>query len=419
MRKNKHQMAKKLTQLIFNLKHLIGFSFSILVLGLFSPLIAYATVSPAGTYTWIYMPANNLTTISHDVTINNVTNLGNADYFWSHQFYFMGGPEGEGAYIGIQGINRAVFSIFDYASTEVSPSCNVQQAGFDGYDESGTSCIISYPITQGHTYQLQVTNIGQDSQGINWLGTVTDLTTNQTTDIATVNVDSSWGDISDLSVVWTEDFGSAVDSCNEYQYSNVTFSNFEATDMNDVQYTAPSSNSDNISQNSCTPSSFVTDNNSNSFTQGMGYNPPSVNISSISNNSEVYGNAFVLDSSATANDNGTISNSGLYLNAGLIQALTDPPYNFTFNALGYPDGAYTVTVEATDDQSETTSSQVPVYISNGDLNFDGQVNISDLAILASNWDQTGQTYAEGSINGSGTVDISDLAILAANWGWAE
>lgn len=47
----------------------------------------------------------------------------------------------------------------------------------------------------------------------------------------------------------------------------------------------------------------------------------------------------------------------------------------------------------------------------GDLNGDGSVNGSDLAILLSNWGGSGS----GDINGDGTVNASDLAILLGNW----
>jgi len=47
-----------------------------------------------------------------------------------------------------------------------------------------------------------------------------------------------------------------------------------------------------------------------------------------------------------------------------------------------------------------------------DLDGDGTVNASDLAILLGNWGGTGA----GDINGDGSVDAGDLAILLSNWG---
>lgn len=56
----------------------------------------------------------------------------------------------------------------------------------------------------------------------------------------------------------------------------------------------------------------------------------------------------------------------------------------------------------------------------GDINMDGSVDISDLAIMGANWNLTGPSggafWGEGDLNGDGIVDISDLSILGANWG---
>ena len=228
---------------------------------------AAVSIAPAGTYTFINMPSSNYTNITNDIKINSVSNLGNTPYFWSHQFYFMGGPTGQGAYFGIQGINRALFSVFDYASPQASSYCSVVKAGFDGGNEPGTSCIISYKVTQGHTYHLKVSKISSNSLGNNWQATVEDETTGVTTNIATINVASSWGNIASSSIVWTEYFGSSISSCSSLPLSNVTFSKFTAANG---KYTAPASHSDSITQNACTPNSKIIDNSSNSFTHEMG-----------------------------------------------------------------------------------------------------------------------------------------------------
>jgi hypothetical protein len=47
----------------------------------------------------------------------------------------------------------------------------------------------------------------------------------------------------------------------------------------------------------------------------------------------------------------------------------------------------------------------------GDLNGDGTVNGSDLAIMLNNWFGVGV----GDINNDGGVDATDLAILLNNW----
>ncbi len=238
---------------------------------------AYAMANVQNTYTNIYMPASNLTDVSHEVTINNVPNLGSADFFWSDNLYFNGAPSNGTAYFGIQGINRALFSVFDYPSTEASSNCTVQQSGFDGgvYAYGGTSCIINYTITQGHTYLLTVTDVGRDSQGINWQASVEDLTTGITTNIATVNIATSWGTLTSTQDAWTEWFGPVPASCSALPYSNVTFSNFTA---NNDQYSTPSSHIDTLQTGTgCSGYSQIVDTSNNSFNQIMGINPPITN----------------------------------------------------------------------------------------------------------------------------------------------
>ena len=51
----------------------------------------------------------------------------------------------------------------------------------------------------------------------------------------------------------------------------------------------------------------------------------------------------------------------------------------------------------------------------GDANHDRTVDISDLGILATNWQGSGKTFAQGDFNYDGIVDISDLGILATSW----
>ncbi|MFQ5806726.1 MAG: hypothetical protein ACE5I3_09775 [Phycisphaerae bacterium] len=53
----------------------------------------------------------------------------------------------------------------------------------------------------------------------------------------------------------------------------------------------------------------------------------------------------------------------------------------------------------------------------GDLDYDGDVDLSDLAQLLANYGTTsGASYEDGDIEGDGDVDLSDLAALLANYG---
>ena len=52
----------------------------------------------------------------------------------------------------------------------------------------------------------------------------------------------------------------------------------------------------------------------------------------------------------------------------------------------------------------------------GDADFDGDVDIADLSLLADNWDASvGMTWSDGDFDDDGDVDIEDLSLLASNW----
>jgi hypothetical protein len=53
----------------------------------------------------------------------------------------------------------------------------------------------------------------------------------------------------------------------------------------------------------------------------------------------------------------------------------------------------------------------------GDATLDGEVDVTDLAILAASWGDEGSgDWYGGDFSRDGNVDVTDLAILAANWG---
>lgn len=57
-------------------------------------------------------------------------------------------------------------------------------------------------------------------------------------------------------------------------------------------------------------------------------------------------------------------------------------------------------------------------VPNGDANFDGVVNFSDLVLLAQNYGKSGG-WAQGDFNRDGKVGFDDLVILAANYGGSQ
>ncbi len=51
----------------------------------------------------------------------------------------------------------------------------------------------------------------------------------------------------------------------------------------------------------------------------------------------------------------------------------------------------------------------------GDANDDGRVDLLDLDLVGTHWQESGVTIEEGDFNRDGTVDLLDLDVLGANW----
>ncbi|CAI3959779.1 unnamed protein product [Commensalibacter communis] len=104
-------------------------------------------------------------------------------YYWANQFFFKGG---DGAYIGLQnrsgGVKAVNYSIWG-ASSWKSGKCN----NF-GHEGTGVQCELIYPWAVGHAYRLDVSKNGNIVTG-----TVTDLNDNKSTQIAQIEVPSTYG----------------------------------------------------------------------------------------------------------------------------------------------------------------------------------------------------------------------------------
>ncbi len=97
----------------------------------------------------------------------------------------------------------------------------------------------------------------------------------------------------------------------------------------------------------------------------------------------------------------------------------------TFTFPGYangvlPDGNYRATlfgagISDAAGNAMTGDSILSDFALAGDANHDRIVDISDLGILAANWQGSSTTFAQGDFNYDTHVDISDLGILATNW----
>jgi hypothetical protein len=143
--------------------------------------------------------------------------------------------------------------------------------------------------------------------------------------------------------------------------------------------------------------------------------PPTVSFTNPPSSGALIKGSLALSATATPATGDSISQTQLLVNGAIVQTDTSAPYNFTLNTLGYKDGSYTLSVKAIDNQSLVGTSTDTVTITNGDLNSDNKVNISDLSIMAAHWGSSSATAAQGDLNGDGKVNISDLSVLANNW----
>ena len=95
----------------------------------------------------------------------------------------------------------------------------------------------------------------------------------------------------------------------------------------------------------------------------------------------------------------------------------------TFSFIGgvsLPDGNYFATLPAGSVQTPQggvlgSDTVVNFFILAGDSDHDRDVDVNDLGILASNWQQSPRTFAQGDFDYSGKVDVNDLGILASHW----
>lgn len=90
--------------------------------------------------------------------------------------------------------------------------------------------------------------------------------------------------------------------------------------------------------------------------------------------------------------------------------------DFLAQELGGDDIRFDLTLDGNVDASDHQMMiQQALGTHYGDLNLDGRVTITDLSVLAINFNQEGG-WSVGDLDGDGLVDISDLSILARNFG---
>jgi hypothetical protein len=85
-----------------------------------------------------------------------------------------------------------------------------------------------------------------------------------------------------------------------------------------------------------------------------------------------------------------------------------------------PDGNYTATlliasVSSTTGKTLGSNSTIDFFVLAGDADHDRDIDVNDLGILATNWQQSPRQFSQGDFDYNGTVDVNDLGILATKW----
>lgn len=104
---------------------------------------------------------------------------------------------------------------------------------------------------------------------------------------------------------------------------------------------------------------------------------------------------------------------GIWMLSGMIDSIglvAGQPYSTNGNAMTAAFGDTSILADISFYRSQILAL-VPLA---GDLNGDGIVNTQDLAVVSSEWLQTGAGLS-GDANGDGIVNSQDLAIVSANW----
>jgi T5SS/PEP-CTERM-associated repeat protein len=102
-----------------------------------------------------------------------------------------------------------------------------------------------------------------------------------------------------------------------------------------------------------------------------------------------------------------------YLLAGSLHSSTAAASTTPKTALGIAENSV-LGLSSFSGQAVDATSILVKYTYLGDANLDGQVDVTDLGALATNW-QTSAPWTGGDFNYDGFVDVTDLGALATNW----
>jgi hypothetical protein len=117
---------------------------------------------------------------------------------------------------------------------------------------------------------------------------------------------------------------------------------------------------------------------------------------------------------ANLNGGGTVGTSLSYSNPTATWMFTGLPGGIL------PNGNYRATIAAANvtdlaGNPLLVDAVLDFFALTGDANHDRHVDVADLGILASNWQQSPRTFSQGDFSYDGIVDVADLGILASNW----
>lgn|GEM_PF-515130 len=192
-----------------------------------------ATGTTPGNYIWYKFPSSvtAITDITYNITVNQDPGPL-ANVFWSNQFDLAANttnPTKLTGYMGMQvnGGNKRTFliSIWGATASKAGDPGTTCQTGTEGTPFVNCHLISSvgqpFYWQQGHAYQFHIVN-----EGNQWFGaTVTDVTTNTSIKLGSIQTGRDAIDPKGNTVSWTEFFewNSSLSTCNDQPYVNATF----------------------------------------------------------------------------------------------------------------------------------------------------------------------------------------------------
>jgi uncharacterized protein DUF3472 len=206
-------------------------------------------VVPTGTYTQWTWPAapDGYGSFAWDLTPQSDPSPDG--YFWSHQFWLVGGEAG---YAGLQTMGSeptgkiAIFSIWNAVGAE-GPA---YAAPFGG-EGIGYTVRVPFEWRVDSTYRLSVASAGEGA----WEATVRGPEGSPEVVVGRIRVPAGWRGLRDASVMWTERYSGSLTSCADIRYSSARFSVPEA----DGGATAPVSHRNYLADPLACPGSAVAD----------------------------------------------------------------------------------------------------------------------------------------------------------------